>query len=197
MTATWALAAVLPLPVLVVTDPASSGDIACLYLGLAVAWLVVEFHRTCGRPWSAASWRVRMLAVVIAIAVNVGLFIAFGLSAGVQTHFPFPLMAALSAVPGVGIVPWMLRRTSQPYVAVIFAAILVLAAKLAACVVARIVYGPDYIEKGYVSADWRTAKLMISVFWSFSTALSLLFLLAEYRICSDLPPFFGPLAMRV
>ena len=60
---------------------------------------------------------------------------------------------------------------------------LVLAAKLAACVVARIVYGPDYIERGYVSADWRSAKLMISLFWSFSTLLSLGLLLAEYRSC--------------
>jgi hypothetical protein len=60
---------------------------------------------------------------------------------------------------------------------------LVLAAKLAGCVVARIVYGPDYIERGYVSADWRSAKLMISLFWSFSTLLSVGLLMADYRSC--------------
>jgi hypothetical protein len=183
MAVTCAVAAALPLPILVATDPASSGDISCLYLGLASAWLVVEFHRSRGLPESPASWRARTLAIVVCVAVNVALFIAFGITAGVQTHFPFPLMAVLSAIPAVGIVPWMLRRVQHPYASIILAAMLVVAAKLAACVVARIVYGPDYIERGYVSADWRSAKLMISLFWSFSTLLSLGFLLAEYRSC--------------
>jgi H+/Cl- antiporter ClcA len=92
-------------------------------------------------------------------------------------------MAVLSAIPAVGMVPWFLRRVRHPYVSIIFAAMLVLAAKLSACVVARIVYGPDYIEQGYVSADWRSAKLMISLFWSFSTLLSVGLLLADYRTC--------------
>jgi len=181
MAVTWAVAAALPLPILVASDPAGSGDISCVYLGLASGWLVVEFHRALGLPESFASWRTRMLAVVTAVAVNVALFIAFGVAAGVQTHFPFPLMAVLSAIPAVGIVPWLLRRVrSHPFASIILAAMLVLAAKLAACVVARIVYGPDYIQLGYVSGDWRSAKLMISLFWSLSTLLSLGLLLAEY-----------------
>ena len=183
MAATWAVAAALPLPILVATDPAGSGDIACGYLGLASGWLVAEFHRTGGPPGSSASWRARMLGVVTAVAVNVALFVGFGVAAGVQTHFPFPMMAVLSAIPAVGIVPWVLRRVGHPYASIILAAMLVFAAKLAACVVARFVYGPDYMERGYVSADWRTAKLMISLFWSFSTLLSLGLLLAEYTSC--------------
>src|SRR5687768_8636550 len=143
MGATWAVAAGLPLPILAASDPAGSGDISCLYLGLATAWLVVEFHRTGGLPESSASWRARMLAVVTAVAVNVALFVAFGVAAGVQTHFPFPLMAALSAIPAVGIVPWLLRRVRHPHASIILAGMLVLAAKLTACVVARFVYGPD------------------------------------------------------
>jgi hypothetical protein len=80
--------------------------------------------------------------------------------------------------------PWMLRRVSQqPYAAIIFTGFLIFACKLAGCVVARIVYGPDYIAQGYVSADWRTAKLMITLFWSFSTLLSLGLLFADYRSC--------------
>src|SRR6185369_11876241 len=101
MAVTWAAAAALPLPILVASDPAGSGDISCVYLGLASGWLVVEFHRALGLPESFASWRARMLAVVTAVAVNVALFIAFGIAAGVQTHFPFPLMAVLSAIPAV------------------------------------------------------------------------------------------------
>jgi hypothetical protein len=180
MATTWAVGAALPMPVLMATDPAGSGDISCLYLGLASALLVAEFHRTGGLPESSASWRARTLAVVTAVAMNVALFVAFGVAGGVRTHFPFPLMAVLSAIPAVGIVPWVMRRVRHPYASITLAAMLVLAAKLAACVVARFVYGPDYIERGYVSADWRSAKLMISLFWSFSTLLSLGLLLAEY-----------------
>jgi hypothetical protein len=45
-------------------------------------------------------------------------------------------------------------------------------AKLAACVAARVAYGPGFIEQGYVAADWRTAKLMISLFWGQVVAMS-------------------------
>jgi hypothetical protein len=94
-------------------------------------------------------------------------------------------MAVLSAIPAIGVMPWMLRRVSRhPYAAIIFSGFLVFACKLAGCVVARIVYGPDYIAQGYVAADWRTAKLMITLLWSFSTLLSLGLFLADYRSCT-------------
>ena len=185
MMGTWAVAAFLPLPILVATDPANSAEVSCLYLGVMNAWLVTEVHRSRGLPGSAASWRARMLAIITAISVNVALFVGFGLAGGVQTHFPFPLMAVLSAMPAVGVMPWMLRRVSQhPYAAIIFSGFLILVCKLAGCVVARIVYGPDYLAQGYVAADWRTAKLMITLFWSLSTLLSLGLLLADYRRCA-------------
>ena len=178
----WAVAAFLPLPVLVAIDPARSGDVGCLYLGLANAWLVAEFHRSRGLPRTAAAWRGRMLAVAVAVAVNVSLFVTFGLTAGVETHFPFPLMATLAAVPAVGMVPWLLRRVpDRPYAAILFAGLLVFACKLAGCVAARVAYGPDYLEHGYAAGDWRTAKLMITMFWTLSTTLSAGMLLADYR----------------
>jgi hypothetical protein len=183
MALTWVVAAALPLPVLVGTNPASSADISCVYLGLAAAWLVTEFHRSIGLPESPGDWRARTLAIVTCAIGNVVLFVVFGVAAGVQTHFPFPLMALLSALPAVGILPWMLRRVRHPYAAILFGASLVFAAKLAGCVVARIVYGPEYLESGYVAADWETARLMISLFWSLSTLLSLGLLLADYNAC--------------
>ncbi|MCC6822213.1 MAG: hypothetical protein V9H26_00460 [Verrucomicrobiota bacterium] len=181
----WAVAAFLPLPILVATDPANSADVSCLYLGVINAWLVTEFHRAWGLPGSATSWRAMMRVISTAISVNVALFVGFGLAAGVQTHFPFPLMAVLSALPVVGVMPWMLRRVPQhPYAAIVFSGFLIFACKLAGCVVARLVYGPDYLAQGYAAADWRTAKLMITLLWSFSTLLSLGLLLAEYRYCA-------------
>ena len=107
------------------------------------------------------------------------------MAAGVVTHFSFPLMTVLSAIPAVGIVSWMLRRMPQhPYAAIVLGGMVVFMCKLAGCVAARIVYGPDYLALGYAAADWRTAKLMISVLWFLSTALSLGLLLADYRSCA-------------
>jgi hypothetical protein len=181
----WGIAAFLPLPILVATDPASSAEIACCYLGIVNAWLVCEFHRSWGLPGSIGSWRVRMSTIITAISVNVALFVVFGLAAGVQTQFPFPLMAVLTVLPVIGVMPWMLRRVpQQPYAAIIFTGFLVFACKLAGCVVARVVYGPNYVEQGYASADWGTAKLMISLFWSFSALLSLGLFFADYRSCA-------------
>ncbi len=182
MLGVWAVAAFLPLPILVVSDPATSAEISCLYLGVINAWLVTEFHRAWGRRESATAWRARMVAISMAVSVNVALFIGFGLAAGVQTHFPFPLMAVLSALPAVGVMPWMLRRVSpHPYAAIVFSGFLIFTCKLIGCIVARIVYGPDCMAQGYVAADWRTAKLMITVLWTLSTVLSLGLLLADYR----------------
>jgi hypothetical protein len=171
----WAAAALLPLPSLLIIDPASSANVALLYLGLACAWLAVEMLRThlAGLP-DPGGWNAGILAVFLAVSVNVGLFIALGAAVGVRSNLPFPLLAVLSAVPAIGLVPWLLLRVHQPYAAIFLAAMITLAAKLAACVVARIVYGPDYIERGYVSADWRSAKLMITLFWGFTFAISVL-----------------------
>ena len=184
MLATWGFAAFMPLPVLVAMDPANSAMIACLYLGVINAWLVTEFHRSFGLPQTSSAWNARTLAVLGAVSVNTALFIAFGLSAGVATHFPFPLMALLSVIPAIGIIPWLLRLMPQnPYAAIILGGLLVFACKLAGCVVARILYGADYLDQGYAAADWRTAKVMISVLWILSSSLSLVLLLADYMSC--------------
>ena len=149
----WAVAAFLPLPILLATEPANSADVSCLYLGVINAWLVTEFHRSWGLPQSATSWRAMMRSILTAISFNVALFVGLGLAAGVQTHFPFPLMAVLSVLPAVGVMPWMLRRVSQhPYAAIVFSGFLIFACKLGGCVVARLFYGPDYLAQGYSAA---------------------------------------------
>ena len=185
MMETWAFAAFLPLPALVAIDPAHSADIACIYLGVINAWLVAEYHRVWGTPGSVACWWARARALAVTIGVNVAVFVGFGVAADVQTNFPFPLMAALSAIPAFGVMPWMLRTLPQrPYAAIVFGGFIIFACKLAGCVVARLVYGPDYISHGYVAADWRTAKLMITLLWLFSILLSLALLMVDYRCCA-------------
>jgi hypothetical protein len=169
----WAFTALLPIPILVATNPKTHTDVKCLYLGLASAWFATEVFRSDGGLTSRAVWRDKVLAVLIALTFNVGLFIVLGLSIGVRSGIPFPLMAAFSAIPALGIAPWLSQRVRQQYAVIILGATMVALAKLAACVVVRFVYGPNYVEAGYVAADWQTAKLMISLFWGFTIALSL------------------------
>jgi hypothetical protein len=142
--------------------------------------LSTEVHRSDGQSESRHAWHVGTVASCIAIAADVACFVLLGFAAGVQTQFPFSLMAVLSAVPSIGLVPWLVGRTREQFAAIILAGVIVLGAKLAGCVVARIVYGPNFGEAGYVAGDWRSAKLMISMFWILSTSLSLALLLAEY-----------------
>jgi hypothetical protein len=177
-TSTWVVAAILPLPVLVMTNPDTNADIACLYLGLGSAWLASAIARADPLPQSRHEWNAKLFAIIAALLANVTLFITFGLAAGVHSALPFPAMAVLSITPAIGLVPWLSVRCRAQYVAMLLAALIVGGAKLAGCVVARIVYGPDYIEQGYVSADWHTAKLMIRLFWSITVATSIALLIA-------------------
>jgi hypothetical protein len=75
----------------------------------------------------------------------------------------------------------MTLKLRDPFKAMVLSAFILMSAKLAACVVARFMYGPDYIEHGYVAADWRTAKVMISLTWSTITTVSFACLVHSYR----------------
>ena len=163
-----AVAALFPLPLLLATDPAQNGDIKCLYLGLTSACLAAEIFRLGSTQLSRRSWVAKTIAVWIAIPINAALFTALGLSIGVKTHFPFPLMAALSAVPALGLVPGLSVNIRQPPGVIILGSVLVVGAKLLAC-------------------DWRTAKLMITLFWFFAVSLSLCLLVAGYRTVRKQP----------
>ncbi|MDB5357873.1 MAG: hypothetical protein JWN24_4326 [Phycisphaerales bacterium] len=176
----WAAAAFLPVPLLLMIDPSENAGISCLYLGLASAWLATEILRSGGIPDSRSAWRHKTIAICVALTVNVALFIFLGLSVAVQSNIPFPLMAVLSVIPAIGLISWLTLRIGQPFKAMVLGAVILLAAKLTGCVVARIVYGPNFIEQGYVAGDWRTARLMISTFWILATTTSLGLLVAGY-----------------
>ncbi len=64
---------------------------------------------------------------------------------------------------------------------IVLGAMILLAAKLAACVAARLVYGPHFQQQGYIAADWRTAKLMISLAWILATTISMAMLVLGDR----------------
>ena len=175
-----AFAGFLPLPALFMLPGRDTAQVACAYLGLALAWLATEIFRCDGLPVTYAAWRAKMLALWIAVLANVALFIGLGLSVGTRSNLPFPLMAALSATPALGLAPWLSLRVRQQYAALILGAMIVGSLKLVGCIVARLVYGPQFDELGYIAGDWRTAKLMISTFWGLTACVSMSLLVADW-----------------
>lgn len=177
----WMFTAILPLPILAASDPADSAIVSCVYLGIACGWLAAHFASVGSERDSRLMFLAKTGATCIAVATNVAVFISIGVAVRVKTNLPFAAMATLSAGPAIGIVPWMLRRVRQSYAALILTGMLVLGVKLSACVVARFVYGPDFIARGYVAADWQTAKLMIWLFWTGTILLSLGMLVWDWK----------------
>jgi len=145
-----------------------------------MAWLATEIFRCDGLPVTYVEWHAKMLALWITVLTNVALFICLGLSVGMRSNLPFPLMAALSATPALGLAPWLSLRVRQQYAALILGAMIVGSLKLVGCIVARLVYGPQFNEMGYIAGDWRTAKLMISTFWCLTAGVSTSLLLADW-----------------
>ena len=90
------------------------------------------------------------------------------------------LCLLLSATPALGLAPWLSLRVRQQYAALILGAMIVGSLKLVGCIVARLVYGPQFDELGYIAGDWRTAKLMISTLWGLTAGVSLSLLLADW-----------------
>ncbi len=185
----WGFALLLPMPVLLTGADNNEADIGTLYLGLGAAWLAAEAFRPGSEPVTVTAWRRRIFALLICLGVNAVVFTVLGLAAGVRSNIPLPLLAAFAVSPALGLVPWLTLRLRQPFGAMVLGAMIVALIKLAACVVARIVYGPDYIAQGYVSADWQTAKLMISLMWAVTLLASALALVVCHRRFSNLARF--------
>jgi hypothetical protein len=180
---TWIATLLLPLPALMTVNPTFNAEISCLYLGLASAWLAIHTVRSEPLPLSRRLWRL-----YAALAINLVVFVTLGLAAAVESRLPFPIMAMLSVIPAMGLIPCLTLRIKNPLTVIIFAAVIELSAKLTGCVVARIVYGPDFQIEGRIAGDWTTARLMISTFWIISSSLSLVALGAAFLIPGRTPP---------
>ena len=177
----WGFALLLPVPVLLTGADSNGADVGTLYLALGGAWLGTEAFRSGSEPTTVADWRTRIFALVICLVVNAAVFAILGLAANVKSNIPLPIMAAFGISPALGLVPWLTLRLRQPYGAIVLGAMIVGLTKLASCVVVRIVYGPNALADGFMAADWRTAKLMISLMWSGTLFVSALALVACHR----------------
>ena len=177
----WSFALLLPMPMLVVDGESANSDIATLYLALGAAWLAMEAFRPGQEPQSAAQWRRRFAALLLLLTTNAVIFSVLGFLAGVQSNIPLPMLAAFGIAPALGLVPWLMLRLRQPYAAIVLGALTVLLIKISGCIVARVVYGPDALALGFMAADWRTAKVMLSVVWAGTLLASALGFVACHR----------------
>ena len=173
----WGFALLLPMPMLLGVDTGVV-DMAVVYLALGAAWVAAEAFREDGKPLTFSRWKTRMISLSIGVVADAFIFTILGISAGVRSNIPLPVLAVLVVTPALGLVPWLTLRLHQPYCAVVLGALIVGTIKIVACGVARIVYGPDFIALGYVAGDWQTAKLMISIMWTGTVAVSILGLVA-------------------
>jgi hypothetical protein len=177
----WGFALLLPMPMLLASSDSRRSDVATLYLALGAAWLAAEAFNAERRPKTLGQWRVRMFTLAVCLTINAGVFTALGWAAGVEGNIPLPILAALGIAPALGLVPWLTLRLNQPYAAIILAGLTVGVMKIAGCVVARVVYGLDFASRGYIAADWHTARLMISIMWGGTLVASLAALCASRR----------------
>jgi hypothetical protein len=70
-------------------------------------------------------------------------------------------LAFLVVVPALCIVPYLALLVGNPYAAVVFAALLLGAVKLAGCLLARAVYGPTAQADGQMAMTWDQPNLLV------------------------------------
>jgi hypothetical protein len=164
MLPTWAVVVLLPAPVATFWHDGSGRDIAYGYLFLGCAILAAErFGCTArqGIPGGVPLWRVKMTALGLAVVGAVGVFTAFVWAMIGRPDALVPLFAALAVVPALCCVPFLAVVTGRPYAAVLFAALLLAAVKLAGCVVAVLVYGWNAQEEGHLTLPWERPNLLV------------------------------------
>jgi hypothetical protein len=179
----WGFSLLFPLPLMAVDPGAVSSDIITLYVALSLGWLATEVFRNFTASERGVRWRARIGAFVCMACLNALVFIGAGEFNHVRSNMPWPLLVCLATAPAIGLVPWLVLKMKQPQGALVMAALIVGCLKLFGCVMARIVYGPDFLKDGYASADWNTAKLMISCMWTGTLIVAFIAGRAAYRQC--------------
>jgi hypothetical protein len=175
MLPTWAVVVLLPAPVATFWHEGSGRDFAYAYLFLGCAILAAErFGRAAyqGIPGGAPLWRAKMTALGLAVAGAVGVFTAFAWAMIGRPDGLVPLFAALAVVPALCCVPFLAAVTGRPYAAVLLAALLLGAVKLAGCVVVVLVYGWNAQAAGHTTLPWERPNLLVWLCLAGAMALS-------------------------
>jgi hypothetical protein len=175
MLPTWAVVVLLPVPVATFWHEGSGRDFAYAYLFLGCAILAAErFGRTAcpASPGGVPLWRARVTALGLAMAAAAGVFTTFAWAMIGRPDPLVPLLAALAVVPALCCVPFLEVVTGRPYAAVLFAAFMLAAVKLAGCAVAVVVYGWNAQAEGHLTLPWERPNLLVWLCLAGAAALS-------------------------
>jgi hypothetical protein len=165
----WAVLVLLPVPVATFWNVGAGRDFTYSYLFLACALLTAEQF---GRPAAVGAgirptgrtirdWRAKMTALVLAVVGAAGVLTTFVWAMTGQIDATIPLFAVLAVLPAVGCVPFVAIKTGQPYLAVLFAIVLLTAIKLAGCLVVVLIYGWNSQAEGRLTLPWERPNLLV------------------------------------
>jgi hypothetical protein len=183
MLPTWAVVVLLPVPIATFWQDGSGRGFAYTYLFLGCAILTAErFGRTpaAGQTNLPAGegprlWRVKVMALGLAMAGAVCVFTAFVWAMIGQVDATVPVLATVAAVPALCCVPFLAIASARPYAAVLLTVFAIGSIKLAGCVVVRLVYGPDALAGGHMNLPLEQPNFLVWFCLAGIAALSAVF----------------------
>lgn len=179
----WFVCILLPLPAILFwkAEDGRSLALGCFFIG-CTAVAAFSFWRELSLPGAAPTldkpariqpaWRVKMLALALALFAAFVAFSASLLSLNDSQDFAAVLVALTALVPSLCVVPYLTLLTRKPFAAVVFALFLVACMKLLAGLVVRLAYGPYSVEEGHTTMPWTDPNLMVWAFWTATAVLS-------------------------
>ena len=200
----WIISILLPLPFLLFWHAAEGRSVALNGLFLGCMILVAYSFRRDVRPSGEAEpapqiWSQRMLPLGIALFVSFVVFSViclllnnphdFGTPKAEDDQgiwwrafvfdtphdFVAPMLALMTLIPSLCIVPYFVLVTRKPLAAVIFTALLVGCMKFLGATVVVLIYGWDADAQGRTHMPWNHPDLLVWLFWGFSGVFSLIF----------------------
>jgi hypothetical protein len=183
---TLAFALLLPVPAVMFWEDGASRAFAFAYLFLGCGFMSAE--RFSGQQpvfdynsipsssrFNRTLWRSKMAALALAslIAVIVFCVVWFAFSGTIDSGVP--IIALLSVMPALFLVPCFALRTRHTFTAVLLSALLLASIKIIGCVVVRFVYGPNALENGYMVMEWDASNLLVALCIAGMIAYSAIF----------------------
>jgi hypothetical protein len=117
-------------------------------------------------------WHARILSTAVALVAGWLVFTALCMTLRPPHHVVAAWLGLMLIVPCLGIVPYMILVTRQPFAAVVLSMTLVVCVKLAGCIVVVAVYGWNANEFGHTAMPWMRPNLLVWCFWIGTTILS-------------------------
>jgi hypothetical protein len=145
---TLAVTLLFPVPLLNFVHDGAGRAFAFAYLFLGCALLAAEGFRP---GTDRGRWRAKTGALAAAMVLAALNFSVCYVAIGGSLDWNAVTLAFLVVVPALGVVPCLTLLVGNPYAAVVFAALLLGAVKLAGCLAARVVYGPTAQADGQMA----------------------------------------------